>query len=569
MAGKTDGGSKENLLLSNLVWQLKLQGERQLGIKDSLRDLLGDPARLERVLTEAESRGDAALRRLASDIRAQQHAARIMHSRTKPPVPAWLWFAVVVLVAAGAAWLLYGNRAGAPRAAGCSAAAAAAAPVSLILRLHGSNTIGEKLAPALAEAYLKLKGAAATQEVETAADEHQVLSTAPVGGSRLGIEVYAHGSATAFKDLGAQATDLGMASRRVKPGEAAQLAPVDGDLTSPSSEHVLGLDGVAVIVNPANPVQSLSIEQAGKIFSGEISDWSAVGGAPGSIAIFARDDKSGTYDTFKALVLDPLGLKLLPAAHRYESSSDLSDAVSADASGIGFIGLPYVRRSKVLGISAGSGNPPIVPTQFTVGTEDYPLSRRLYLYLPGKTPSKEAADFVEYALSDAGQDVVKQIGFVCADAQCRESGGRPVLARGLQPDGRWRRAPVLRLPLRVRRRQPGHQGPARPAAPGGLRERPAGPRPLAVRLRRQPGRPPGQFPALAGARQDRGRCPAGARHPGARGARLRLRHPHRRQRQRGRAQPQPAGGGVGEVGVRIDSVNLTSPIFVELFGQVS
>ena len=104
----------------------------------------------------------------------------------------------------------------------------------------------------------------------------------------------------------------------------------------------------------------------------------ALGGNSGAISIHARDDKSGTYDTFKSLVLDPLNLKLLAAAHRYESSTELSDAVAADPGAIGFIGLPYVRRSKVLGISAGAGNPPIVPTQFTVGTEDYPLSRRLY-----------------------------------------------------------------------------------------------------------------------------------------------------------------------------------------------
>jgi phosphate transport system substrate-binding protein len=413
MAGKTDGAGKENLLLSNLVWQLKLQAERQLGIKDSLRDLLGNPARLEQVLVEAESRGDAGLRRLASDIRAQQHAAHIIQSQAKPRgVPAWAWIVALALIGGVVTWFLQGNRTAAPAPAATAAAAPSAAPISTILRLHGSNTIGEKLAPALAEAYLKLKGAAATQETESAQDEHQVLSTTPIGGSRLGIEVYAHGSATAFKDLAAQSTDLGMASRRIKPEEATQLADVDGDLTSPSSEHVLGLDGVAVIVNPANPVQSLTIEQAGKIFSGQITDWSAVGGTAGPIALYARDDKSGTFDTFKALVLDPLSFKLLADAHRYESSSDLSDAVSADASGIGFIGLPYVRRSKVLGISAGAGNPPIVPTQFTVGTEDYPLSRRLYLYLPGKTPSKEAADFVEYALSAAGQDVVKEIGFV-------------------------------------------------------------------------------------------------------------------------------------------------------------
>lgn len=410
MATNNEPGSS-NVQFSNLVWQLKLQVERQLGIKDSLRDLMGDPARLEQVLSEAESRGDAALRKLASDVRAQQHASRVMALRPKRQVPMavlvlGLLFGLVGLVAV----LVLGRRGPAPAAG--PAQAAAAAPVSVLLRMHGSNTIGEKLGPALAEGYLKLKGATSTEQKELAPDERQVIGDEPGAASRPTVEVFAHGSATAFKDLGAQAADLGMASRRIKPEEISQLTPLDGDLSSPSSEHVLGLDGVAVVVNPANPLQNLTIEQVGRLFSGAVTDWSALGGPAGPVNIYARDDKSGTYDTFKSLVLDPLSLKLAPAAKRYESSTDLSDAVAADPGGIGFIGLPYVRRSKLLGISAGAGNPPIVPTQFTVGTEDYPLSRRLYLYLPGKTPSKEASDFVEYALSDAGQDVVKQIGFV-------------------------------------------------------------------------------------------------------------------------------------------------------------
>jgi phosphate transport system substrate-binding protein len=409
MAGPSDSGQKTNLQFSNLIWQLKLQAERQLGVSDSLRDLLGHPERLEQVLVEAESRGDAALRKLASDIRAQQHAGRIL-AQPQRRTPFGLILGLLGLAAlAVIAWMLFGIRHAQPAA---TAAAMPAVPVNVLFRMHGSNTIGEKLGPALAEAYLKGKGATATQSVELAADEHRIAAANAVGASRPAIEVFAHGSATAFKDLAAQTTDLGMASRRIKPEEQAQLEPIAGDLTSPSSEHVLGLDGVAVVVNPANPLQSLTIDQVGKIFSGAVTDWGQIGGTPGPIQIYARDDKSGTYDTFKSLVLDPAKLQLIASAKRYESSSDLSDAVAADPGGAGFIGLPYVRRSKALGISAGAGNPPVVPTQFTVGTEDYPLSRRLYLYLPSKAPVKDAADFVEFALSDAGQDVVKDIGFV-------------------------------------------------------------------------------------------------------------------------------------------------------------
>lgn len=432
MAGPSDSGQKTNLQFSNLIWQLKLQAERQLGISDSLRDLLGHPERLEQVLVEAESRGDAALRKLASDIRAQQHAGRIM-AQPQRRAPLGLILGLLGLAAlAVIAWMVFGIRHAQPGPA--VAAAPPQAPVNVLFRMHGSNTIGEKLGPALAEQYLKGKGASATQSVELATDEHRIAAVSAVGASRPAIEVFAHGSATAFKDLAAQTADLGMASRRIKPEEQAQLEPITGDLTSPSSEHVLGLDGVAVIVNPANPLQSLTIEQVGKIFSGAVTDWSQIGGTAGPIQIYARDDKSGTYDTFKSLVLDPAKLQLAAGAKRYESSSDLSDAVAADPGGAGFIGLPYVRRSKALGIAASAGNPAVVPTQFTVGTEDYPLSRRLYLYLPSKAPVKDAADFVEFALSDAGQDVVKDIGFVSQNLyaqQVNEDPNWPAEYRGL------------------------------------------------------------------------------------------------------------------------------------------
>src|SRR5439155_922505 len=82
--------------------------------------------------------------------------------------------------------------------------------------------------------------------------------------------------------------------------EASQLTSF-GDMTSPAAEHVLGLDGIAVILSKNNPVESLSKGQVAQLFAGEITDWSQVGGPSGPVNIYARDDKSGTYDTFKTL----------------------------------------------------------------------------------------------------------------------------------------------------------------------------------------------------------------------------------------------------------------------------
>ncbi len=111
-----------------------------------------------------------------------------------------------------------------------------------------------------------------------------------------------------------------MASRKIKPAEQAMLAAL-GDMTSPACEHVLALDGIAILVNKGNPINSLSRKQIQAIFSSQTKDWSEVGGRPGHIELFARDDRSGTYDTFKTLVLE--SAPLFHDAKRFEDSSAL------------------------------------------------------------------------------------------------------------------------------------------------------------------------------------------------------------------------------------------------------
>ena len=169
-----------------------------------------------------------------------------------------------------------------------------------------------------------------------------------------------------------------MASRKIKPAEQAMLTAL-GDMTSPACEHVLALDGIAIVVNKGNAVPSLSRKQIEAIFSGQTTDWSQVGGRPGHIELFARDDRSGTYDTFKSLVLE--SASLAPETKRFEDSNALSDAVAADPNGIGFVGLPFVRSARAVPVS-DQNTAPLLPSAFTVAREDYVFSRRLFLYTP-------------------------------------------------------------------------------------------------------------------------------------------------------------------------------------------
>lgn len=280
-------------------------------------------------------------------------------------------------------------------------------PETVMLRLSGSNTIGANLGPQLARAFLSANGDS-NVAIEPGGKADEVRVTGQRGQTREVITVAAHGSATAFTDLEKGAADIGMSSRRVKPAEKESLAAL-GDLTGAASEHVLALDGIAVIVNPGNTVPALTKAQLQGIFSGAIKDWAQVGAAAGPIHVLARDDKSGTFDTFKSLVLGTA--KISPDAKRLEDSRELSTEVTQDRQAIGFIGLPYILSARPVPV-AETGATPLLPNRLTVGTEDYALSRRLYLYTAAQPQNPLAARFTEYALSPLGQAIVEQSGFV-------------------------------------------------------------------------------------------------------------------------------------------------------------
>lgn len=278
-------------------------------------------------------------------------------------------------------------------------------------RVQGSNTIGSRLIVDLLREYTVARDFAADfLETQGATQEDKTFTATNAEGKTFTMAVGSHGSGTAFKELAAGNADIGMSSRRINDKEVAELAGLGlGTLTSPGQEHVLALDGLAVIVHPDNPLGSLSLKQIADIFAGRITDWSQVGPFPGPIHIYRRDGKSGTYDTFKTLVMD--GEDVVETAKEFESSPDLSASVSGDPLGIGFIGLAYVLSAKPLAISQACGLTSL-PSEYSVKTEEYPLSRRLFLYNPSQQRHPNAADFLTFALSNEAQSIVKDAGFI-------------------------------------------------------------------------------------------------------------------------------------------------------------
>ncbi|MBU0654899.1 MAG: phosphate ABC transporter substrate-binding/OmpA family protein [Gammaproteobacteria bacterium] len=386
-------------------------------------------------------------------------AAQAVTEAGKKPVTMLKWFLpllLLLLIGGGlAAWQVGAFSAGSGNGQAQTASTAtvttpppAPAPVSvtpppvaqpteesspnIVLRLHGSNTIGAKLAPALVEAFMQDKGYTEIEKLPVADLEVLVKGKKPGATETDAIEIKAHGSSTAFDETDKNAhvgllggyADVGMSSSPVKTAAINKFQAKNlGDPSSRAQEHVIALDGLAVIVNPANSVDKLTVDNIRKVFLGEITDWSALGGQAGPIKLYSRDHQSGTYDTFKHLVLSGKKLECETQANLtcFEDSKELSSHVASDPNGIGFIGLNYIGTAKALKVSMAEKVNALAPTRFSVKTEDYPLSRRLFLYQTNQ-PTPLAAGFIQFALSDAGQKVVSDAGLVGVGIDDADSG---------------------------------------------------------------------------------------------------------------------------------------------------
>lgn len=306
-----------------------------------------------------------------------------------------------------------------------------------VLQIQGSNTIGAKLGPALVKGLLVQQGFVDVRiEGNGQPNEQQVIGRND-HGEQVRIDVAAHGSGTGFVALQEGRVALAASSRPIKASEAESLAAL-GNFTSPAAEQIIAIDGLAVILHPQNPLNALTTGQLAQVFAGEVQTWEALGGRGGPIHLYARDDNSGTYDTFKELVLLSHGKSLAASSQRFESSEQLSDAVSQDPQGIGFIGLPYIRQAKALAIADGESQP-MLPSTALIATEDYPLSRRLLFYNAPNEPNPWAQALVKFAHSSQGQTLVADNGFIAQAVQAikvQPSAGMPVAYQQLANDAR-------------------------------------------------------------------------------------------------------------------------------------
>jgi phosphate transport system substrate-binding protein len=219
------------------------------------------------------------------------------------------------------------------------------------------------------------------------------------------IQVTGGGTGTGIAALIDGTTDICQASRAMKQEEKDKLKT---NKNVEAVETPVALDALAIYVNKENAVTALTLEQAGKIFLGEITDWKDVGGKPGKIVLYGRDNSSGTYVYFQEHVLK--GKDFPPAYQALPGTGGVVDAVSKDKSGIGYGGIGYAQDIKTLNIAKDKDSAPVEPSMANVLSNTYPISRQLYWYTAGP-PQGGVKQLVEWVLSPEGQKMVSEKGF--------------------------------------------------------------------------------------------------------------------------------------------------------------
>lgn len=256
-----------------------------------------------------------------------------------------------------------------------SAALVSAATAGEKIVCEGSSTVGP-LAKAFAEYYMS-----ANPGVQVTVSES--------------------GSGNGAKALTNSSCDVGDLSRPMKNKEVK--ACVSKDVVP--VPHVIALDGIAVVVNKKNKVKALKLEQVRDIYLGKITNWKEVGGPNSKIIVITRDTNSGTFETFEKLVMSKQ--KIVDKAEVVGSNGQARTRVQSTAGAVGFVGLGFVKGVKALDIDG------VEPKPETIQNGSYPIARPLFMYTNGfPKMGSHLYNFINTYLSEDGQEIVEEIGFV-------------------------------------------------------------------------------------------------------------------------------------------------------------
>lgn len=203
------------------------------------------------------------------------------------------------------------------------------------------------------------------------------------------------GSGTGITAVSEGRCDIGLSSRALKDEEKA----------SGLTETVVALDGIAIIVNPSNPVSDITVETVAKIYKGEITNWKDLGGDDAEIAVIGREAGSGTRDGFESVTGTKDACK-----YRQEltSTGDVITTVANNPNAIGYASLAAVKDTvKALSVEG------VAPSEETVKDGSYVVQRPFVLVTKTDTPLSAAAQkFFDFATSSEASDIISKAGAV-------------------------------------------------------------------------------------------------------------------------------------------------------------
>ena len=247
------------------------------------------------------------------------------------------------------------------------------------LVIKGSDTLGAKMVPQLAEAF---KAKMEQQGVDVA------------------FEIAAEGSSTGVASIIDATAEIGMSSRDPKDKEIAKAKAKGVDMKA----ITVAKDGIAIIVNEASPLDSITLEEIELIFSGDVTDWSGISTQTGTISAYTRNTSSGTYAVFQKLGMSSRDYG--PETQKMAGNEQIAAEVAKNPNGIGYVGLAYINTPgvKVLPVEGSAPD-----------AADYPLARPLYYLInTNQSLSTTANDFIGFTFSPAGQSIISGVHFLPA-----------------------------------------------------------------------------------------------------------------------------------------------------------
>lgn len=253
----------------------------------------------------------------------------------------------------------------------------------------GGDTARQTAAPSGTQATVSTDGSTSMEKVigylsEAYMDENKnVKVTYNPTGSGSGIQAVSEGRC-----------DIGLSSRDLKDDEKQNL-----------EETVVAIDGIAIIVNPENTVEDLSVEQIGKIYTGEITNWKEVGGEDKPIVPIGREAASGTRDGFESITGTKDKCKY---SQELTSTGDVIQTVSGNPNAIGYASLAAVKDTiKVLSVEG------VKPSKETIQDKTYKIQRNFVLVTrKGTALSAEAQKFFDFSTSSAADSLIEKAGAI-------------------------------------------------------------------------------------------------------------------------------------------------------------